>query len=95
MTGRELIETVQALDSRTRQRIGIFLAAVLFIVVALSAANSRISALEKKKVAREADLVEMMRLKLRYQQASAGSQRLANRLLATNRTTPLPRSSKR
>jgi general secretion pathway protein M len=83
MTGREFVEMVQGLDTRTRQRLGIFLAAVLIIVVALSAANSRISALEKKKVAREADLVEMMRLKLRYQQANMGSQRLTNRLMAT------------
>lgn len=83
MTPQELIGTVQDLDSRTRVRIGVFLAAVLVIVIALSAANSRISALEKKKSAREADLVEMMRLKLRYQEANVGAQRLNNRLLAT------------
>jgi general secretion pathway protein M len=74
--------TLQGLDSRTRLRLGIFLAGILLVVIALSAINARISALEKKRVAREADLSEMMKLKLRYQQASIGSQRLANRLQA-------------
>lgn len=83
MTPQELIGAVQELDSRTRVRIGVFLAAILLIVIALSAANSRISALEKKKSAREADLVEMMRLRARYQEANVGAQRLNNRLLAT------------
>lgn len=79
----ELMAILQGLDQRTRLRLGMFLAAFLLIVVALSAINARITALEKKRIAREADLGEMMKLKLRYQQASAGSQRLANRLLAT------------
>jgi general secretion pathway protein M len=83
MTREEIIATFQALDSRTRQRIGMLLAAVLIVAIALSAANSRISALERKRVARESDLAEMMRLKLRYQSANAGAQRLSNRLLAT------------
>jgi len=83
MTREEIIATLQALDSRTRQRIGMLLAAVLIVVIALSAANSRISALERKRAARESDLAEMMRLKLRYQSANAGAQRLSNRLLAT------------
>jgi general secretion pathway protein M len=83
MTRAEIIATLQGLDSRTRQRIGIFLAAFLLIVIALSAINSRISALEKKRTARESDLTEMMRLKLRYQSANVGAQRLTNRLLAT------------
>jgi general secretion pathway protein M len=83
MTRQELIVTLQGLDSRTRQRIGMFLAAFLLVVIALSAINSRISVLEKKRTARESDIAEMMRLKLRYQEANIGAQRLANRLLAT------------
>jgi general secretion pathway protein M len=74
--------TLQGLDSRTRLRLGMILAALLVVAIALSAVNSRISALEKKRSARESDLTEMMKLKLRYQEANAGSQRLANRLLA-------------
>ncbi|HEY5514215.1 MAG TPA: hypothetical protein VIK40_11285 [Geomonas sp.] len=83
MTRDGIISTLQGLDSRTRLRLGMFLAGFLIIVIALSAINARTSALEKKRVARESDLTEMMRLKLRYQEANAGSQRLANRLLAT------------
>jgi general secretion pathway protein M len=82
MNREAIISTLQELDSKTRLRIGILLAAFLLIIIALTAVNARISALEKKRVARESDLTEMMRLKVRYQEANAGSQRLANRLLA-------------
>lgn len=83
MSRQEMISMLQEMDSRTRQRIGVALAVILAIVVALSAVNSRITALEHKRAAREADIAEMMRLRLRYQEANAGAQRLANRLLAT------------
>lgn len=83
MTRQEMIGMLQGLDSRTRLRLGMALAAVLLVVVGLSAINSRISALEKKRSARESDIAEMMRLKLRHQEANIGAQRLANRLLAT------------
>jgi len=83
MSLETITNTLQGLDSRTRLRLGMCLAAFLVIVIALSAINGKISALEKKRVARESDLAEMMRLKVRYQEANAGSQRLANRLLAT------------
>jgi len=82
MNREAIISTLQELDSKTRLRIGILLAAFLLIIIALTAVNARISALEKKRIARESDLTEMMRLKVRYQEANAGSQRLANRLLA-------------
>ena len=83
MTREEIVSAIRGLDNRTRQRIGIAFAAVLLVVVALSAVNGRISTLERKRAAREADIAEMMRLKLRHQEASVGAQRLANRLLAT------------
>ena len=83
MTREEIISRLQGLDNRTRLRLGMVLAAFLLVVIALSAVNSRISALEKKRTARESDIAEMMRLKLRYQEANAGAQRLANRLMAT------------
>jgi general secretion pathway protein M len=83
MSRQELMDMVQGLSSRTRQRIGIALAVIMLIIIALSAINSRTSALEKKRAAREADIAEMMRLKVRYQAANAGAQRLANRLMAT------------
>jgi general secretion pathway protein M len=83
MSGQEMINILQSVDTRTRQRIGIVLAAVLIVLVGLSAMNSRISALEKKRAAREADVADMMRLKFRYQMASMVSQQLQGRLMAT------------
>ncbi|TSK06794.1 MAG: general secretion pathway protein GspM [Geobacter sp.] len=83
MSRQEMISMLQGMDSTIRQRIGIALAVLLAIVVALSAINSRITTLEHKRAAREADITEMMRLKLRYQEANAGAQRMANRLMAT------------
>ena len=83
MTGEEMISMLQRLDSRTRQRIGIVIALLLLVAVILSAMNSRISVLEKKRSAREADIAEMMRLKVRYQTASVGAQQLTNRVLST------------
>jgi general secretion pathway protein M len=83
MSRDTMIAALQGLDSRVRLRIGMALAAFLVIVIALSAVNARISVLQKKRVARESDLAEMMRLKARYQEANLGSQRLANRMLAT------------
>lgn len=73
-------EAIQRLDSRTRLTLGTLLAALLVVIIGLSALNARIGALEQKRRAREADLTEMMKLKLRYQAASAGSQQVANRL---------------
>jgi general secretion pathway protein M len=83
VTGEEMISMLQRLDSRTRQRIGIVIALLLLVAVILSAMNSRISVLEKKRSAREADVAEMMRLKIRYQSASVGAQQLTNRVLST------------
>lgn len=83
MTRSEMIALLQGMDSRTRQRIGMLVALLLLVAVALSALNSRISALEQRRTAREADLAEMMRLKARYQAANVGAQRLSNRLTAT------------
>jgi general secretion pathway protein M len=83
MTRDEIVGAIQGLDQRTRQRLAIGLAALLLVAVALSTVNGRIAAMEKKRAGREADVAEMMRLKLRYQEANAGAQRLANRLMAT------------
>jgi general secretion pathway protein M len=73
----------RALDSRTRLHLGIAIAIALGLAVLLSAANDQINKLGKKRAAREADIAEMLSLKLRYREASAGAQKLANRLTAT------------
>jgi general secretion pathway protein M len=78
-----LLETIKQMDEKTRLRVGMVIAAVLMVAVALSAINGQIARLEKKRTAREADIAEMLLLKARYQQANSGAQRLANRLSAT------------
>ncbi|GFO69370.1 type II secretion system protein GspM [Geomonas limicola] len=78
----EVSEAFQNLDSRTRTRLGVLLAVLLVVIIGLSTLNARITALEKKRRAREADLTELMKLRQRYREASAGSQRVSNRLQA-------------
>ncbi|MRR38221.1 general secretion pathway protein GspM, partial [bacterium] len=69
-----------AMDSQTRLRWGYALIALLALAVAFSAVHDRIALLEKKRLQREADLVEMMGLKHRFLEARTVSQRLSNRL---------------
>lgn len=72
-----------AMDSKTRLRWGYALIALLALAVAFSAIYDRIALLEKKRVRREADLVEMMGLRNNVREARAVSQRFTNRLAAT------------
>lgn len=71
------------MDQRTRLRWGIGIALVLLFLILFTTANERIAALEKKRKAREADLVEMMALKHRYLSAKMTSQQFAGRLAST------------
>lgn len=73
----------EAMDSRTRLRWGYALIALLALAVAFSAIYDRIALLEKKRIRREADLVEMMGLRHQVRDVRSVSQRLANRLAAT------------
>ena len=77
-----LRERFNEMEPAARLRAGYFIAALLLLTIAYSALHDRIVWLEKKRVVREADLTEMMHLKQRYREASAGAQRLANRLSA-------------
>jgi general secretion pathway protein M len=78
-----LLEQYRNLDSSTRLRGGIVIAACLAVVVALSAVNGRTAYMEKQRVRREKDVADMLVLKQSYQTASSGAQKLANRLAAT------------
>lgn len=78
-----LIETLKSMDEKTRLRLGMVLAGILILAVILSTINRGIASLQKKRTAREADIVEMLTLKARYMEANAGAQKLANRLAAT------------
>jgi len=83
MTREEMVAALRGMDDKTRLRIGMVVAGLLLIAVVLSAINSRISVLDKKRLRREGDIADMMRLKVSYQEAQAGSQRLNNRIQAT------------
>jgi general secretion pathway protein M len=71
------------MDHRTRLRWGGGIAFVLLFLILFTTANERIAGLEKKRKAREADLVEMMTLKHRYLSAKTTSQQFAGRLAST------------
>lgn len=77
-----LRDAYAALDSRTRLRCGYALIAILALAIVFSTISDRISRLERQREAREADLVEMMRLKGKYLEVRALSQRFSNRLAA-------------
>lgn len=78
-----LLERYRTMDSRVRLQIGIGIAVVLILAVALSAVNRQIASLFRKRAAREADVVQMLQLKQRYQEARTGAQKLENRLAAS------------
>lgn len=78
-----LMESVKTMDEKTRLRWGIAIASVLVLAAVLSAINGQISRLEKKRAAKEVDITEMLMLKVRFQEANSGAQKLSNRLAAT------------
>lgn len=77
-----LAEQYRHMDSRLRIRMGVGIAAFLFLAILFSAANDQIGRLRKKLAAREADITEMMILKQRFLEANASAQMLANRMTA-------------
>jgi len=77
-----LAERFNEMEPAARLKAGYVIAALLLLAIVFSALHDRIVRLEKKRVSREADLAEMMLLKQRHGEASAGAQKLANRLSA-------------
>jgi general secretion pathway protein M len=65
-----------------RLKIGTVIAVLLAAAILYSALYNQIRKLERRRVSREAALTEMMILKQRHREASAGAQKLANRLSA-------------
>ena len=78
-----LLEAYKNMDDKNRLRWGIGIAALLLLAVLYSAADSQISRLEKKRAARESDLVQVMTLKQRYLSARMFSQKFSNRLASS------------
>ena len=77
-----LRELFNEMEPAARLRAGYIIAALLTLAIVYSALHDRIVKLERKRVSREAALTEMMLLKQRHREASAGAQKLANRLSA-------------
>jgi general secretion pathway protein M len=75
-----LVEYYREMESRERIRWGIGIAAVLILALTYSAINTRIALLTRKRAVRESDMAEILVLKQRYREATAGSQKLANRM---------------
>jgi general secretion pathway protein M len=84
-----LRDAFREMDSRTRTRWGIGIALILLLAIVYTTATGAISGLSRKRVAREADLMELMLLKQRYLNLKKESERLANRL-ATVKTDDSP-----
>lgn len=78
-----LKELYEEMDQAARLRVGIAVAAFLVLALLYSAANDQVRRMSQKLRSREAALAEMMMLRQRYREASAGAQKLANRLSAT------------
>jgi general secretion pathway protein M len=77
-----LRDAFREMDSRTRTRWGIGIALILLLAIVYTSVTGAISGLSRKRVAREADLMELMLLKQRYLNLKKESERLANRLAA-------------
>lgn len=75
-----LKEQYESMDQRTRLYWGAGISLVLLVIILYTTLNERISVLEKKRKARENDLVEMLALKQRFLAAKLTSQRFAGRL---------------
>jgi len=88
---RNWSDAARTLDSRTRLRFLMVLAAILVLVVAWSEASSRIERLEKKRTAREKDLQEMMLLSARYRAAKTGAGSVGTRMAAVRADDTLAR----
>jgi len=72
----------EELDQQTRKSLAILIITVLFLALCYSLLHDRIKLLTKKRASREAAVTELMLLSHQYRLASAGSQRLSNRLAA-------------
>ncbi len=79
---KELMEKFGSLEEKTRKILLVAIASVMALAVALSAINSHLSTLARKKLSREQTLKEMMVLRQRHQEATADAQRLSGRISA-------------
>ncbi len=79
-----LIEWFRNLESRTRLYLGIAVSVLLLLAIAISALNGKIAELSRKRLSREADLVQMLTLRQQWNSARMLSQRFSNRLASAH-----------
>src|SRR5690242_17906200 len=79
---KEMTTRLNELDPRVRLNWGIGCAVCLCLALLYSLASDQVKRLEKLRIAREADIAELLVLKQRFREASAVAQRAANRQAA-------------
>ena len=77
-----LARKYEELDQQTRKSLATLIITVLLLALCYSLLHDRIQLLTKKRASREAAVTELMLLSHQYRSATAGSQRLSNRLAA-------------
>jgi len=77
-----LARKYEELDQQTRKNLAILIITILLLALCYSLLHDRISLLTRKRASREAAVTELMLLSHQYRLATAGSQRLSNRLAA-------------
>lgn len=77
-----LKELFDDMSPQNRLTVGIATASLLVLALLYSAAADQVTKLARKRAAREADITEMMQLKLRYLELNGSAQKLANRMAA-------------
>jgi general secretion pathway protein M len=72
------------LDAAVRLKMGIGFAVCLALALLYSLAHDQVNRLEKRRIAKESEIAELLVLKQRYQEANSSAQRSANRLSAVS-----------
>lgn len=85
-----LKERFNAFNQETRQLLAGIVMAAIIIALAFVLLQNHLAQLERRKVAREQTLTELLSLRQRYQEAALGANRIKNRLsLVTSEDSPL------
>ncbi len=86
----QIKERYDSLDPEARRLILIMIAVILLLLTIFSAVSGHIAMLEKRKIAREKTLKELLVLRQRHQEAAADTQRLTNRMAGvTEKDSPV------
>jgi len=79
---KDIATGFRELDPAIRLKVGIGCAVCLALALLYSLAHDQVNSLEKRRIAKESEIAEILILKQRYQETSSAAQRSANRLAA-------------